>query len=203
MTQPSREITFFLKADHIYVFFPLFQQGVQITARVGCSIQSLLCDQYDLSANYLAERINTIFLDGQPVDDMATAIVRNGATLALSAAMPGLVGATFRKAGYLAPFRGSITYRDEDHGGRTRREGTIILKLFNLLLKEMGGPILERGIRMEGQQLINFFRTNKNNHDTIFKRIAKNGRDLSPAEIADPQWISPADVYFLKTAWDH
>ena len=42
--------------------------------------------------------------------------------LALSAAMPGLVGATFRKSGCLATFRGSITYDGAaDHPGELRR----------------------------------------------------------------------------------
>jgi len=44
-----------------------------------------------LDEDYVTQRISTIFLDGKPVDDIDTLLVRDGAVLSLSAAMPGLV----------------------------------------------------------------------------------------------------------------
>ncbi|MCP4349944.1 MAG: endonuclease/exonuclease/phosphatase family protein [Desulfobacterales bacterium] len=61
-----------------------------LKVQVGCSIRSLLCKQTDVASDYVDERISTVFLDGKPVDDVDSAIVKNGSVLALSAAMPGL-----------------------------------------------------------------------------------------------------------------
>ena len=51
-------------------------------------------------------------LDGKPVDDIGAALVQDGSTLALSAAMPGLVGATLRRGGAYSSFRSAITYHE-------------------------------------------------------------------------------------------
>jgi len=128
------KIKLLLKKNKVSLMYPLLQQGFQVTAKVGCDIQSLMCDQFGMMPDYLSDRINTIFLNGKPVDDVASAIINDGATLALSAAMPGLVGATFRKAGCLASLRGSITYREASAPLSVCQEGTVTLKLFNLLI---------------------------------------------------------------------
>jgi len=93
-------------------FFQLMQRGFMVKIRVGCSIKSLLCNQLGLSQEYLEERIQTILLDGRPVDDVESAIVKQESTLALSAALPGLVGATLRKGGYYAPLRSHISHSE-------------------------------------------------------------------------------------------
>ncbi len=138
--QISATLSLVLKQEKIPVLFPLLQEGFQVTAMVGCDIQSLLCDQFGLMSDYLAHRISTIFLDGKPVDDVASAMVQDGATLALSAAMPGLVGATFRKAGCLASFRESITYQKEDEAQAACYDGFVTIKLFNLLISDFYPP---------------------------------------------------------------
>lgn len=187
-----------MKQDKISVFFALLQQGFQVTAKVGCDIQSLLCDQFGLMSDYLAHRISTIFLDGKPVDDVASAMVRDGATLALSAAMPGLVGATFRKAGCLAALRGSITYTKKDEAPAACYDGIITLKLFNLLVTEMGPQFLERGIWVSGSDLRDVLRTLPSDVDTLFKKIEKNGNGIASDKIVDLEWITPDARYFLQ-----
>ena len=78
-------------------FVGLLNAGFMINVRVGESVRTLLCDRIGLDQSYFDERIQTLFLNSKPVDDPATAVVKDNAILALSAAMPGLVGATFRK----------------------------------------------------------------------------------------------------------
>ncbi len=170
--------------------YPLLQQGFQVTATVGCDIRSLLCDQFGMMPDYLSDRINTIFLNGKPVDDVASAVVNDGATLALSAAMPGLVGATFRKAGCLAAFRGSITYRKDDDADATCHEGTITLKLFNLLVAEMGPLFLKRGIWINGAELKDFLSTRQSSIETMIESVVKDGHAVDPQTLAEPEWLS-------------
>ncbi len=95
--------------DRYSSFFQFLQGGFFLGASVGCSIHELLCEQLGLGEEYVLQRITTLFLDGKPVDDIDSAVVRDGATLSLSAAMPGLVGAAMRRGGAFASLRSSIT----------------------------------------------------------------------------------------------
>ena len=79
-------------SDRLSLFSPLLGQGFSLKVRTGCSIRELLCRQLGVRADYVDQRIQTIFLDGKTVDDVDTAMIRQDSTLALSAALPGLAG---------------------------------------------------------------------------------------------------------------
>jgi len=64
---------------------------------VGCNLKDLLCGRFQLDEPYVERRITTIFLDGKPVDAIGSARTREGATPALSTAMPGLAEAFLRQ----------------------------------------------------------------------------------------------------------
>lgn len=128
--------------------YPVFQKGVWVAADTGCSLKSLLCEQWQLADDYVSRRISTLFLDGKPVDDLDAAVVADGAVLALSGAMPGLVGAVMRRDGALAILRSGITHHSEENTCRTQ-PGFVRVKLFNLLIKELGPLLLARGIGID------------------------------------------------------
>jgi hypothetical protein len=86
------------------------------------------------------------------VDDRQTAFLGDGDTLALSAAMPGLVGATMRSGGVLACFRNTLTHRPKE-GVAPDAAGLLKVKLFNLLIVEMGPWFMSRGILVSGQDI--------------------------------------------------
>jgi hypothetical protein len=140
-----------LEGDQLACFFPLLQRGVILQAVVGGSLRELLCDQLGIPADYVAGRITTIFLDNKPVDDL-DCTVGEGARIALSAAMPGLVGAVMRRSGFYAALRQGITHAEKS-GVPEAGSGTVRLKLFNLLLPEIGPLILGRGILVEPAEL--------------------------------------------------
>jgi hypothetical protein len=137
-----------LDADQLNIFFPLLQRGVTVPATVGCSLRSMLCDQFAIPSDYVTDRITTIFLDNRPVDDLDHTTIQNGSRLTLSAAMPGLVGATMRRGGFYAALRQGISHA-ADSEISTNSSGSIRLKLFNLLLSELGPLILARGLILE------------------------------------------------------
>lgn len=141
-----------LKSDQLPCFYPLLQKGVRIPAEVGCSLKSLLCDQLAIPEAYVTERITTIFLDNHPVDDLEHAIVRDGSRIALSAAMPGLVGATMRRGGFYASLRQGISQLAQN-GSMDHDNGVVTIKLFNLLLAELGPTLLARGLLPERNDL--------------------------------------------------
>ena len=146
-----------VEKDQIPAFLPLLAQGFTVKTKIGCSVRELLCTQIGLSDDYLEHRLQTVFLDGKAVDDVKAAVVRQNSTLALSAAMPGLAGVTLRRGGVYASMRHQIT-----HNKNTKAEiiadGEIVLKLFNLVARDIGPMFLMQGIWISGNNLQNFLR---------------------------------------------
>ena len=145
-----------VKPDRMSLFSPLLGQGFTLKIRTGISVRDLLCRQIGVSDDYLDKRIQTIFLDGKVVDNVDTAVVHQGSSLALSAALPGLAGATLRRGGAYAAMRSQISHKNntaDDSDGN----GTVMLKLFNLVALELGPMFLKQGIWVDGKNLENFF----------------------------------------------
>jgi hypothetical protein len=141
----------FFRKDPTTGFLPLLQKGFYITISTG-NLQDILCHTCGLDAEQVRSRIQTLFLNGKPVDDMASTRVHDGDCLALSAAMPGLVGATMRSGGVLAGFRHSISHRaGGDHANGSG--GVMLIKLFNLLIAELGPRFLGQGILVRPEDL--------------------------------------------------
>ena len=161
----------------VVAFSSILQAGFKVNVQTGVSVRDLLCNQFDINPEYVEDRIRTAFLNGKPVDDFSTAIIESGATLALSAAMPGLVGATFRKGGYLAAFRGTITHRRADTVAEDRA-GVVSIKLFNLLAKEIGLTFLKRGIIVDSDTARWFFSDPPDALRRGCKSILVNGEDI-------------------------
>jgi hypothetical protein len=64
--------------------------------------------------------------------------------------MPGLLGATMRKGGRYAAFRKDISQRADEKGARGT-SGRITVKMFNMVARELGGRILEKGAEIHGR----------------------------------------------------
>ncbi|HOS96543.1 MAG TPA: hypothetical protein PLR71_01435 [Deltaproteobacteria bacterium] len=140
--------------DALHHLFLLMQNGFSLRITRPCSLLTFLTEKIGLERDFIEERIQTIFLNGKPVDDLASAAVGNGSSLALSAAMPGLVGAALRRGGYYGALRSSITHPGETEPGGTG--GMVRVKIFNLLLEEMGPGLLEAGILVAGPDMVEF-----------------------------------------------
>ena len=137
-------------------FYALLQQGFNVQVQCGGTLEELLSNQWGIEPEYVTSRITTIFMNSKAIDSIPTTIIREGATLALSGAMPGLVGATMRRGGYYAAMRGSMTHNDNCTDSGSSR-ACIRVKLFNLLLPELGPGFLLRGIGLDAAQLAAFF----------------------------------------------
>ncbi|MHB8842803.1 MAG: hypothetical protein ACYC56_13635 [Candidatus Aquicultor sp.] len=181
----------------LYHFFPLFQQGVIIKTQVGGNIKDLLTLHLEIPHDYLENRIQTIFLDGKAVDNLGEAMVRDGSTLALSAAMPGLVGATLRRGGAFASLRRSITFSE---GGEVipQKEGRIILKLFNLLVPELGPPLLAKGIWLKGENLNRFLEGLPDDFGDECRETAKNDQKIKASPGLPPLRFENGALVLLK-----
>ncbi len=147
----AKKILLLVNDVHYNLFHGLLQEGFFLEVPLGQSVKDLLSGFIGLSETYVEERISTVFLNGRPVDNIDSAVITDGSVLALSSAMPGLVGATMRRRGFYAALRSSITYHNESEQAGEGR-GVIKVKLFNLLLSEAGPVLLERGIFLAAGQ---------------------------------------------------
>ncbi len=183
----SGRVDLILEPELIPRFFGFLRQGVQLKALLGCSIKSLLCGQFGLSPEYIDERIQTLFLDGKPVDDVNRAIVKHGSTLALSAAMPGLAGAMLRKGGYYSGMRREISYREKSPPV-SARQGTFCLKLFNLLVDEIGPAFLENGVLVKGSDLEDFFKGQPDKFRDGCRKVIMDDEEVDSITLCQTKW---------------
>jgi hypothetical protein len=173
------------------------QEGFMVKVELGCTLKTLLCDQLGVSPEYLETRVQTVFLNGKPVDDLESTEVPAGATLALSAAMPGLVGATLRRGGYYAPMRSDITYRKNEADG-ARGEGMVRIKLFNLLGPELAPTFLARGIWLSGFRLRGFVSQLPDEFWTQCKAIHLDGAAISVTALRRVIWPDDSELVRLS-----
>jgi hypothetical protein len=152
----SPRMTLTLTGPQLGAFRGLFQLGVAVPAETLGSVLDFLTDELCIEPSYVAGRITTVFLDGQVVDGLETAVLCPGSRLALSAALPGLVGATFRRSGIYAAMRASITRGAEhpDSDASPTAEQLVHVKLFNLLIDEVGPILLRHGIVVSREEAL-------------------------------------------------
>ncbi len=188
-------LAFVVAEPLVSLFFLLLQQGVMIRSRTGCSVEAFLKEEIRAAPETI-EKIQSIVLDGKPVDDISAAVLHNGSTLALSAAMPGLVGATLRRGGTYSSFRGAITYHETGHTCLPG-EGWVKIKLFNLLMAELGTGLLRKGVLLRSADLIGLL----DERAQEFRQrcsVTLNGRPINVGMLGSDASLGRADKVLLS-----
>jgi hypothetical protein len=150
-------ISLYARPEILTHFYAIFQSGFRFRCQVGKSIEDLLLRQLALNPRFIEENVNTIFLDGKCVDDISSAILSENCVAAFSSALPGLAGATLRRGGAYACLRDSITHKKNDRPD-AQREGFITIKLFNLLMGELGKVFFEKGVVLDRSTAVDLFK---------------------------------------------
>lgn len=194
------EVSLTLTADMLTLFYPLLQQGVELPVTIGCSVMQLLNQQLGIAETYIADRITTLFLDGKAIDDPKSSFVQDGSTLALSSAMPGLVGSTMRRGGHLAAMRGEITYKQTRPV--TIGAGKVKIKLFNLIMKEVGDLLLARGVYLALLDLTDFLTSEASKLENGFLNASFNGRPYPAPQLSKTlQPYDPKQLLLVNVDW--
>jgi hypothetical protein len=187
----SAVITLDIGPDLIQRVGTLLSRACFVRIRTGCTMRQLICEQFHISPDYLKQEIKVFFLNYSPVDNLDEAIIRDGATVALSAAMPGLVGASMRSGG-LSWMRSSITYHDEG-GDLSEGEGIIQIKLFNQVMADLAELFLRRGVYVKSSFLADFLQRFDEDFWLGFSSITKSGEIMNRSGLidflnSDPGW---------------
>lgn len=179
-------------------FFLLLQRGVRLRCRVGCSVETCLKDEFGVGPGTI-EKIQSIMLDGKAVDDLGSAVIHDGSTLALSAALPGLVGATLRRGGMYSSLRSGITYH-EAGPACVPAAGWVSIKLFNLLMAEMGPGLLRRGVFVDGAFLAGLLAELAPVLGPGCRSATFDGRLMAVGALRDTAWLAGAAQVLLTVA---
>ena len=170
---------------------PVFKVRVQTET----DLKHVVCEQLGVREDYFEGRIQTLFLNSKPVDNVETAVIHDGAVVALSAAMPGLVGATFRKGGRYSWMRRIISHEGQD-AAAGKEQGWVTLKLFNLVHKELGPDFLKRGVWISGKRIREFFKDAPVEHRRHIRTMTVDGSAISPDGL--PPAIPAEELVFVK-----
>jgi hypothetical protein len=175
----STEITL-APAENLWMyFFPFFQSGVHLKGKIDVTIKKFLVEEIRIDPKYLEKRIQTVFLNGKAVDRLDSAIVRDESVLTLSAAMPGLLGATMRVGSHYASMRSQVSHH-LDSAEVKPGEGRVLLKVFNLLIHELGPGLLRRGVWIAGPRIEAFFKDQTDSFWCTCEKIRWNGDAVAP-----------------------
>ncbi len=84
MTSLAQKVNISLNANYFSAFWALLSYGFKIDVQIGRSLFDLLVRQVGIKESYLNEKVQTVFLNGNVVDDFSAEIVKNDAVIALS-----------------------------------------------------------------------------------------------------------------------
>jgi hypothetical protein len=187
-----------VQADSIGRYTAIFQTGVTLMTSGVVSIGIFLSSLPGFSVEYINLRVQTIFLNGSAVDDLETPLTGAQPVLALSAAMPGLAGAIFRRNSMHAALR-SASVQDPLPSEQSDMH-TVTLKLFNMIATEMGPGLLAAGVGFTGAKLSDLF----TDHPALLTSVTLallNGQDLNREELR--QGLDTLDTIHLIIRTDN
>ena len=187
-------VTLFLKTtrDAAGKIATLLQRGFVLPVTGTISIAELLIELPGFNKEYIRDRVQTIFVNGIAEDNTGRELTA-GDALALSAAMPGLAGAIFRRGGQHASLRTrpvTVTHNETD------QSGYITLKLFNMIATETGPQLLQTGILIKGKTLARFL---DRQGERILPVIEQAEVENTPVELAElTDVVADNELIFLK-----
>lgn len=144
-----------LVAEDVPLFTSILQWGIVLQSDTGIALGDFLITCPGFSSKYLEDTVQTVFFNGMPVDDMQIPLMEEKTVIALSAAMPGLAGAIFRKQGIHQSLRTRMMPQAE--GKMQKEKIQVVLKLFNQIAREKGPLLLVDGVSVSRAALCSFF----------------------------------------------
>jgi hypothetical protein len=153
--QPLLHVQLTVAAEKLPLFTTVLQSGIEIMTPAGSSLGQFLSALPGFTAEYLANVVQTIFHNGTAIDDLTTLLCGEKPVVALSAAMPGLAGAIFRKNSF------HKALRSETKNAQPKTQATqplaVTLKLFNVIALDRGQELFAMGVSLPSEVLVSFF----------------------------------------------
>jgi hypothetical protein len=179
-TMNPPELSFTIESRDISFYTTLLQSGIEIKCPANESVARFLNRLPGFTINYISDVVQTIFLNGTAVDDLTVPLYGEEPILALSAAMPGLAGAIFRRNSFHAALR---TTPDKKTENTESAHITVTLKLFNSIASERGPELLKKSVIIKTGHLTNFL-AKRPSLPSLVKHVVFSGKTVSMENLA-------------------
>lgn len=146
-------LTFDCTENELLRLSTMLQSGFIKSARQGNTILSFLLTLDGFTESYIENEIQTVFYNGDALDNFDAELAGKTATIALGSAMPGLAGAIMKKGSICGALRKNRTASDI---GSVGEPVTVRIKLFNSVARERGPQLLRKGLEIDGRDLLYF-----------------------------------------------
>ncbi len=153
--------------DSLPLFTTVLQSGIEIKTTHGETLAKFLSNFPGFTADYLADTVQTIFLNGTAVDNLSLPLTGNNPVLALSASMPGLAGAIFRRNSFHSALRTET--KALESGAVQHGSISVTLKLFNSIARDRGEELLKLGLSIKAGLFATFLSKRPNLNQYIVK----------------------------------
>ncbi|PTN33086.1 hypothetical protein [Desulfonatronum sp. SC1] len=183
-------------------WFGILLQGFDMPVPKPCTLREFLCELVGVCGVYTEKYLQTIFLNGKAIDDLDRAMIVPSSRLALSAAMPGLVGATMRRGGYYSRMREGISQSRENTTDPTEEQPfRLQVRLYNAVGRELAGLFLHQGIFVASEYLLKFLKSQPPKFFEHLHNVVLNGTPLPVTSSSLDSWQLPqGDVALRVTA---
>ena len=190
------KLTIIISADRIERFATVLQAGFSLSALKDTSLSTFLADLPGFTEDYITNRLQTVFLNGDALDDFDITFSADTCVLALSAAMPGLAGAIFRKSSPAAGLRKAVVRKK---GSEKTKKIDILVKYFNYIATEKGPDALSEGIVFTSADLSSFLELRPSLIDAMSK-IVLDEHPIARDELLSSLSRHPQILLTCKTA---
>lgn len=170
-------------AEALQALTPLAREGFGVSIAAGRSLRQTLTEDLGLGAECVEKRIQTVFLDGSPVDNIDTDYARPGSALALASALPGVAGIAMQRGSRIGVYREGITHQGGAGIPATSKSLRITLKLFNTVAVECLAQVLACGVEVRSGRLAELLETNPEALASAGFRL--DNQELSRADLTD------------------
>ncbi|MGE4263645.1 MAG: hypothetical protein AB7E46_04120 [Desulfovibrio sp.] len=179
----TRTLLIQAQAEVLAALTPLAREGFGIDVPAGRSLRQTLADDLGLGAECVEKRIQTVFLDGSPVDDIDQDHARPGSALALAGALPGVAGICMQRQSRIGVYREGITHRVEEELPASARSLRITLKLFNVVAVECLAQVLAYGVEVRSGRLAELL---EDNPEALARaELSLDGQPITRTALAD------------------
>jgi len=178
--QPSPQLlTLTCPHNSLLRLVTVLQSGFLHRCREGETILSCLLGLEGFTREYIEKKIQTIFYNGDALDDMEAELSGDRPTIALSSAMPGLAGAILKKNSPCGILRKT---RSVEYSGTAGRLLDVAIKLFNTVALDRGPALFQQGIIIKSLDLSSFLALRPGLLDS-FSDITLAGSAISPVDL--------------------
>lgn len=178
----AHNLTVTASRESLLALTPILREGVGIGLRPGISLRQTMIQDLGFCPTCVEERVQTVFLDGSPVDDIDADHAVAGCTLALAGALPGVAGIAMRRGSPVGVFREGIAHgiAHEDEAASTALL-PVTLKLFNTVAIECLAAVLEQGVELRAGRLAELLAADPDALATA--SFTLNGQDVDRAAL--------------------